>query len=109
MTLPIMLLLLLLAGCKTAEETTAQTANISDARAFALAREGVLAALKDPDSAKFGPKMVRKTYSWNGEEIVCGTVNAKNGFGGYTGMTPFVYRIAEGEAIVAPGTILWCN
>jgi hypothetical protein len=27
----------------------------------------------------------------SGKQTICGEVNAKNGFGGYTGMTPFIY------------------
>lgn len=48
--------------------------------------------LRDPDSARFqdlamvrdkGPKATSDTF------MVCGYVNAKNAFGGYTGRTPF--------------------
>ncbi len=46
-------------------------------------------SLKDPDSAKFGPKF--SASSSGGEAItVCGLVNAKNSYGGYTGMKPFL-------------------
>jgi hypothetical protein len=47
--------------------------------------------LKDPASAKFGPYT-----AFNADDdgakflIVCGYVNAKNGFGGYGGMTPYI-------------------
>lgn len=45
--------------------------------------ETVKAQLKDPDSAQFkGVKETSPGY-W------CGWVNAKNGFGGYTGFQPF--------------------
>jgi hypothetical protein len=32
----------------------------------------------------------------SGKVTFCGTVNAKNGFGGYAGMRPFIY-FAEGD------------
>lgn len=44
-------------------------------------------ALKDPASANFGP--IRGGRDPYGKIIVCGMVNAKNSFGGYTGMQPF--------------------
>ena len=47
-------------------------------------------SLKDPDSARFG----EMSNSEDGA-IACGTVNAKNGFGGYTGDQTFMLH--EGE------------
>jgi hypothetical protein len=49
--------------------------------------ESVKQKLKDPDSAQF--KDVR-FYSGSGIPVTCGQVNAKNGFGGYTGFERFV-------------------
>ena len=43
--------------------------------------------LKDPDSAKFGALAAVK---YRDGIIVCGTVNAKNSYGGYSGASPFV-------------------
>ena len=51
---------------------------------FSAARQEVLANLKDPDSAKFGPLLVTEGG------VVCGTVNAKNSFGGFVGTTYFL-------------------
>lgn len=55
--------------------------------------------LKDPDSAQFSNTFHVKQP--NGDEILCGAVNAKNGFGGYTGYTPFVvvsrYEVFVGD------------
>ncbi len=45
---------------------------------IAVARVRVKARLKDPESAQFGEIVVRNN-------VVCGTVNSKNPFGGYTG------------------------
>lgn len=43
--------------------------------------------LRDPDSAKFDRDYV--SYK-SGAPVVCGTVNAKNGFGGYSGAERYV-------------------
>lgn len=61
--------LVLLAGC-TAE---------------AKLERDIAATLKDPGSAQFGEIEIRG-------DIACGTVNAKNGFGGYTGAVPFMVK-----------------
>jgi len=52
------------------------------------AKEAVTAALKDPDSAQFGEVVA---VSNDGTPVVCGSVNAKNSFGGFTGEQSFVY------------------
>ena len=40
-------------------------------------------SLRDPKSAQF--ENVRVSYKMPGKAVVCGHVNAKNGFGGYAG------------------------
>jgi hypothetical protein len=70
--------------------------------AFASATAAVNAKLKDPQSARYG-EMIRKVgANVNGKpaEVVCGTVNAKNSFGGYGGNRPFVYFIADGATFL---------
>lgn len=47
----------------------------------------VRATLKDPDSARF--ERIIASRNATGRIAVCGFVNAKNSYGGYTGMTPF--------------------
>jgi hypothetical protein len=54
-------------------------------------KDGIKARLRDPGSAEF--RNVR-FYSGGKAPAVCGEVNAKNGFGGYTGSKRF---IASGE------------
>lgn len=51
-------------------------------------QEAVKSRLRDPDSAKWG----QISFSWGvgGVPTVCGQVNSKNGFGGYTGMQEFI-------------------
>ena len=43
--------------------------------------------LRDPKSAQFESFVSRIS----GTPVVCGTVNSKNAFGGYSGRQPFVY------------------
>lgn len=51
-------------------------------------QEYVVGSLKDPDSARFGQIAAAKAD--NGTIYVCGYVNARNSFGGYTGMQPYL-------------------
>lgn len=60
----------------------------------------VAAALKDPGSAEFGETSIRRG-------VACGSVNAKNGFGGYTGATPFMVR--DGALYVGPEVGTCCK
>lgn len=58
------------------------------------ARAAVRQLLKDPSSAHFSKVIVYKSSLVKGNKdstlVACGQVNAKNSFGGYTGMTDFV-------------------
>lgn len=54
-----------------------------------MIRRAVLARLRDPDSARFSP-IERAAEQTNGDKVICGFVNARNGFGGYTGDTPYM-------------------
>ena len=56
------------------------------------AQAAVRAELRDPDSAQFKNVFVIGTGY---DKTVCGNVNARNGFGGYTGFTPFIYYSFE--------------
>ncbi len=58
-------------------------------KATAVATRAVKGKLCDPNSAEF-----RKLNAYEPSEgvlVVCGEVNAKNGFGGYSGFEPFVW------------------
>lgn len=57
------------------------------------------ALLKDPESARF--RNVHIGIDILGNKKVCGEINAKNAFGGYTGFTPFVFH---GRAAILSGT-----
>lgn len=52
------------------------------------AKDAIVRQLKDPESARFGEVRVYATYEGAGM-IACGTVNAKNAFGGYVGFKRF--------------------
>jgi hypothetical protein len=57
-----------------------------------LAQMVVLKQLRDPSSAVFGKTSVYGDRKLKGQSVVvaCGSVNAKNGFGGYTGSQKFL-------------------
>ena len=64
---------------------------------FPTIEAGVRSSLKDPASAMFGPQMGAARMA-DGDIIVCGTVNAKNSYGGYTGAKPFAGVLSETPA-----------
>lgn len=86
---------LLLAGCQTTATTPSVTYSAIPLTPNQLetVQAGVRGSLKDPGSAQFG-KIVAAQNS-NGETAACGTVNARNSFGGYTGMKAFVASIEK--------------
>lgn len=67
---------------------------LTESQNLVAARLAVEERLKDPDSAKFD---VLYTSEKAGIVVVCGTVNAKNGFGGYAGEEEFIFA---GQAAV---------
>ena len=84
----------LLAGCQTAQVEPERSTPIPMAPyQIAAIQEGVKAALKDPESARFGD--IKAGQRSNGDVVVCGWVNAKNSFGGYIGMVPFNGILAD--------------
>lgn len=67
---------------------------------IAFVKEQLTQNLKDPESAQF-----RKIYFApfkNGEKgaYICGEMNAKNGYGGYVGFTPFYMDTTEERAVL---------
>jgi hypothetical protein len=72
----------------------------------AMIEESIRSSLKDPDSAKFSwrtpfvwgsykPTIGRRSIGW----VVCGTVNAKNSYGGYTGDYAVIGVIGHGVIV----------
>lgn len=64
-------------------------------------RDGMASALKDPSSARYGA--FHGYLDEEGLVIVCGTVNARNSFGGYAGEVAFYGLLMRG--MFAPGVI----
>ena len=69
----------------------AKKAAVEAERSLSEVKQAVLVGLKDPDSAKFG-KLTKV-----GDNYACLDVNAKNTFGGYTGMKTFALIRENGE------------
>jgi hypothetical protein len=88
---------LLLAACTTT--SVAGTPVALTNRQQSMIRSSVVAQLRDPDSARFGQMAAIATP--NGQVIACGFINAKNGFGGYTGMQPFVGHFGPGTFVIS--------
>lgn len=76
LTLPT-LLLISLAGCTPSEED--QLKITADA-----AKKSIAAHFKDPDSIKYQDVV----FDWQ-KKYICGKLNAKNGYGAYTGYDSF--------------------
>lgn len=68
------------------------------AQTIANAKRALRAELKDPESAQF--KDVYANYTEEYDVVACGRVNAKNGFGGYTGFKRFV---SSGKSVILEG------
>jgi hypothetical protein len=106
------IVLLLLAGLLADCSATTQSApsTMSDQEAFALARKRVTESLKDPSSAQFGVEFSRKTHQFGVPfDRVCGTINAKNSFGAYTGMQIFSYNIANDLVVMGGNARINCE
>jgi hypothetical protein len=61
--------------------------------------------LKDPDSVKFRGLTAYKLYETSSSkaDVLCGEVNAKNSYGGYSGFKRFV-KVSNSVKLVVPGT-----
>lgn len=106
-------LIVLLSACATAPDPAELAAAASEPApereaGIAMIESAIRAQLKDPDSAQFTwpnsfvhgwyqPPFGRRYIGW----ITCGTVNARNSFGGYVGRTAVVGVIRNGSVIAA--------
>lgn len=73
---------------------------VSESAADDAAAEAVKGILKDPDSAKLSYFPMQRGAFRFGDTLmtgffVCGTVNAKNSYGGYVGQRVFFAHLAE--------------
>lgn len=66
-----------------------------------VVRKGMEDRLKDADSAKF--RNVRIGTDSTGMKLVCGEVNAKNGFGAYVGFVAFYGAWLDPSDFTEPG------
>ena len=83
-----------LAGCATtAPREPVETVTLTPQQVVVV-HEGVRRSLKDPESARFGSMVASR--SANGTINVCGWVNARHGYGGYTGERAYSGAMAEG-------------
>lgn len=96
-------------NASTVAAASASTSTLPTSTYRAAAKELVKRQLRDPGSAEFSDIVV-KTGAPGRATIVCGYVNAKNGFGGMTGRQRFVAGgIVTIEGSVAPADMnqLW--
>lgn len=80
----------ILSGCAAPGRVVAEPGtpyHLSAADIVAV-QKGVRERLKDPESSRFGGMGASKRR--DGLIYVCGVVNARNSFGGYTGSQPFI-------------------
>jgi hypothetical protein len=100
--------LLLLAGCISAPQKVyapTDAVNIPAPKgAAADVEQAVREQLKDPSSAQFGPTSFFKDTT--GEMFACGSVNAKNSYGGYVGSTPFYASVSLINGVYTAGIIM---
>lgn len=88
----------LLGACVSSDGNILETKRLSlSSSQVASVHKGVKVSLKDPMSAQFeNIKAVRVRYdSGVSRDVVCGLVNAKNGFGGYVGFQAFIGSFVE--------------
>lgn len=90
---------------ESASYTPPPKRNLKPAEAVEEAKRAVAAKMKDPESARFADVAHRVSPNARGEptDVVCGMVNAKNSFGGYTGARPFVYMVDLKQAQLTEG------
>jgi hypothetical protein len=62
-----------------------------------MAKETVRALMRDPASARFGNTWGRDR---NGLHVGCGEVNGRNGFGGMTGMTSYLFVVETKQSAI---------
>ncbi|NWA25513.1 hypothetical protein HX866_11460 [Pseudomonas gingeri] len=76
-------------------------ASVGEPKIIASAFSAVRSKLKDPESAVFGHLTRYSTGS--AQNVVCGTVNSKNGFGGYAGVKKFLFHYEKSSVVFDDG------
>lgn len=82
--------------CCVAVAGPADQASLVVDAAYASAQDAVRGNLRDPGSATFNPADARFFFSQAGM-VICGLVNARNGFGGYAGPTGWIAIAKHGD------------
>jgi hypothetical protein len=95
--IPVFVFAVALAGCQTTTLEVMQPSVLQPAQVTAL-QSAVRNALKDPASALFGDH--KSGTNTKGGIVVCGLVNARNSFGGYTGPQPYMAMYLDGKFYV---------
>ncbi len=85
----------MLTGCGASVPVLTQPASLPDAQ-VQFAQAAITHQLRDPDSAQF--RNLTTYVMENGDQIVCGEINARNGFGGYSGYVTYYVRL-QGQTI----------
>ncbi|MCF5811226.1 hypothetical protein [Pseudomonas tremae] len=71
-----------------------------DSKIEAAALDAVLQSMKDPDSTRFGDDL--SVNHIQGKNVVCGSVNSKNSFGGFSGFKRFLYFYESKQLAIEP-------
>ena len=95
------LVISLSAGCVNQAHDSSRTAvtwtkSAATAEEENTAKSKIVIQLKDPESVRFGE--IWAMDGTNGKRSICGYVNAKNSYGGYTGMK--VFNISNDNVLV---------
>lgn len=99
-------------AAKEAADTPKAKEDREMATLVASAQSSVTGALRDPDSARFRKSAVATATLESGKtnQVVCGYVNAKNGYGGYSGeQLWYVFRLWDGSTGVCVNGIKECD
>ena len=87
-----------LSGCM---QVTSENVSANPTR-VAIAKSAVQGLMKDPESTRFGDGYQAYQLS-NGDDVICGSLNAKNSYGGYVGYNAFYVRF-RGEQVMFVAT-----
>ena len=84
-----------LASSVSAQESLQPTPVRLTPKQIEAVKIGVRGGLKDPDSARFGSVLAAR-FPVDKSVLVCGLVNARNSYGGYTGNGYFIGILPPG-------------
>ena len=77
------------------DESAEQALEIEEDFRITKAKEYILLVAKDPKSVQFKSMYISANYTY-----VCGRVNGKNSFDGYTGFQDFSFEIATSKLLI---------